>query len=78
LYYSGSGPAKGPLRERDVPGSMAIFRAHGSYMPAGQAYSLGPDVDGHAEFMLAVDFRLTESRWLLIDRQFARALETGG
>jgi hypothetical protein len=77
VYYSNFGPAKGPLRERDVPRSMAILGAPGSHMLLGQADPLGPDADGNAEFRLEVGGKLLEGRWLLIGREFVRAQEGG-
>jgi hypothetical protein len=73
MYYSDFGPLKGPLREPDVPSSMAILRTPGSHMLLGQADPLGPDADGNTEFRLEVGGRLLQGRWLLVGRKFVRA-----
>ena len=77
MYYSNFGPATGTLRGRDVPRSIVVFGAPGSYMPVGQADSLEPDRGGNAEFRMEVGGKLLEGRWLLIAREFARAHDDG-
>lgn len=78
MYYSNHGPRRGPLREWEVVGSVDVLPDPGQGSPIGQAHPLGPDRDGNAEFMLRVGGKSLEGRWLLVGREFVRALEAGG
>lgn len=72
MYFTSYGPT-GPMKWRDVPGSMGVLPARDVHMPIGQADCLGPDDQGNAVFVLTINGVRLDGRWLLVNREFVPA-----
>lgn len=71
-YYA-SISRKGPLLQRDVPGSIGVLEAPDEFIPIGQADPAGPDEDGIALWRLNVHKRPVPGFWRLFDGEFRPA-----
>jgi hypothetical protein len=72
-FYANVGPARGPVRYRDVPGAIGVLAAPGNNMPIGMALSQGPDNGGIATWRLSVNGVDVPGEWVIIDREFRLA-----
>jgi hypothetical protein len=74
--YTNFGP-KGPLKYRDVPGSMGVLGAREDGPLIGQADCFTWDADANAVSRLRIGGGPIEGRWLLVNWEFVRARESG-
>jgi hypothetical protein len=72
-FYANAGPARGPLRHGEVPGSIGVLEAPDNPMPVGRALCVGWDSAGRAVGMLTVHGDELPGRWLIIDGEFRPA-----
>jgi hypothetical protein len=77
-YYANVGPVKGPLRYRDVPGSIGVLEAPDKPMPIGQAMCKTWDEQGRAVWELTIGGHQLPGRWVIVDRQFHPVKSDGG
>jgi len=54
VRYFANVSGNGPMKYRDVPGSLGVLEAPDNHMPIGQADCWGPDEQGRAVFRLRV------------------------
>jgi hypothetical protein len=57
VYFANVGPMKGPLRYRDVPGSVGVLESLDNPMPIGVAHGVTWNQKGYAVWELTVGFR---------------------
>jgi hypothetical protein len=60
----------GPLKYRDVIGSIGILESLDNLMPIGQADCKTWDENGLAVWKLTVRGQPVEGRWIIVDREF--------
>ena len=70
MYFANVGPVKGPLRYRDVPGSIGVLEAPDNHTPIGQADCVMWDVEGRATWKLTIGGHELPGRFVIIDREF--------
>jgi hypothetical protein len=63
---------RGPLKYRDVPGSIGVLESPDNAMPIGQADCLTWDENDLAVWKLNIGGHRIEGRWMIIDREFKR------
>jgi hypothetical protein len=63
----------GPLKYRDVPGSIGILESADNAMPIGQADCVTWDESGLAVWRLNIGGQPIEGRWIIVDREFRPA-----
>jgi hypothetical protein len=68
---------KGPMKRGDVPGARSVLRARDDDWPIGKADCLGLDGQGRPMFRLRIDGEPIEGLWLLVNREFVPAQESG-
>jgi hypothetical protein len=64
---------RGPVKYRDVPGSIGILEAPDNHMPIGQADCKTWDDQGRAVWVLTIGGQAIAGRWVIIDREFRPA-----
>jgi hypothetical protein len=69
-YFANIGPAKGPVRYRDVPCAIGILDAPDHPMPIGMALGVGWNPGGLAVWRLTVRGADVRGWWVIIDRRF--------
>jgi hypothetical protein len=62
----------GPLKYRDVLGSIGVLESPDNAMPIGQADCAMWDEKGLAVWNVNIGGQKIEGRWLIIDREFKR------
>jgi hypothetical protein len=60
----------GPIRYRDVPGSIGVLESPDNFMPIGQADCVTWDGNGRAVWGLTIGGQPIEGRYVILDRQF--------
>jgi hypothetical protein len=71
-YFANITP-HGPVRYRDVPGSIGVLEAPDNAMPIGQAHCKTWDDQGRAVWVLTIGDQAIAGRWVIIDREFRQA-----
>jgi hypothetical protein len=66
---------RGPIRYRDVPGSIGVLEAPDQFMPIGQAHCKTWDENGLGVWVLTIGGQVIPGRWVIIDREFRPATE---
>ncbi len=61
---------KGPIRYRDVPGSIGVLEALDKFMPIGEASCRTHDGNGLAVWTLRIGKEEIPGRWVIVDREF--------
>ena len=61
---------RGPMKYRDVPGSIGVLESMDNPMPIGQANCMTWDENGLAVWELSIAGQPIEGRWVIIDREF--------
>ena len=64
---------RGPVKYRDVPGSIGVLEAPDQPMPIGQADCKTWDENGLAVWTLRIGGQPIEGRWVIVDQQFHEA-----
>ena len=72
-YFANVGPVKGPVKHRDLPGSIGVLESQTNHMPIRQADCRTWDENGLAVWTLTIGGQLLEGRWVIIDREFRPA-----
>jgi hypothetical protein len=65
--------AAGPIRYRQLPGSIGVLDAPDKPMPIGMASCIGWDRAGLAVWRLTVHDAEVSGRWIIVDRGFRPA-----
>jgi hypothetical protein len=73
IPYFANVTQRGPLKYRDVPGSIGVLEALDQPMPIGQADCITWDENGLAVWALTVGGQPIAGRWVIIDREFRPA-----
>jgi hypothetical protein len=60
----------GPVKYRDVIGSIGVHEAPDKFMPIGEAHCKTWDENGLAVWVLTIGGQPIEGRWVIIDREF--------
>ena len=60
----------GPLKYRDVPGSMGVLESPDNFMPIRQASCKTWDENGLAVWTLTIGGQPIPGRWVIVDREF--------
>ncbi len=63
----------GPIRYRDVPGSIGVLETPDKPMPIGEASCRTHDQNGLAVWTLRIGKQEIPGRWIIFDRQFRPA-----
>jgi hypothetical protein len=63
----------GPVKFRDVPGSIGVLEAPNNLMPIGQALCVTWDENGLAVWTFTIGGQPIAGRWVIIDREFRPA-----
>ena len=66
---------RGPVKYRDVPGSVGVLEAPDKFMPIGQADCVTWDDQGLAVWVLTIGGQPIAGRWVIIDGEFRPATE---
>jgi hypothetical protein len=61
---------RGPVRYRDIPGSIGVLESPDNRMPIGEAHCKTWDENGLAVWVLRVRGQPVEGRWVIVDREF--------
>ena len=64
---------RGPLKFRDVPGSIDVLEALDQPMPIGQADCITYDANDNAVRKLSIGGLSIEGRWVIVDPEFRLA-----
>jgi hypothetical protein len=64
---------RGPVKYRDVPGSIGVLETPDNPMPIGQAHCKTWDDQGRAVWVLSIGGHQVAGRWVIIDREFRPA-----
>ena len=72
MYFANINRA-GPVKYRDVPGSVGVLEAPDKPMPIGQADCKTWDEHGRAVWSLTIGGQPIAGRWVIIDREFKPA-----
>jgi hypothetical protein len=60
----------GPVKYRDVPGSIGVLEVPDNFMPIGEAHCKTWDENGLAVWVLTIGGQEIAGRWVIIDREF--------
>ena len=69
-YFTSFGPQSGALLYSTALGAIAVLESSDDPTPIGVAMCVGPNVRGHATWMLNVHGDDVSGRWIVIDREF--------
>jgi hypothetical protein len=69
MYYTNAF-RKGPVKYRDVVGSIGVLEAPDNHMPIGIANCLTHDENGIAIWELTVTGDKLSGRWIIVDGEF--------
>ena len=61
---------RGPVKYRDVPGSIGVLEARDTHMPIGEAHCKKWDENGLAVWVLSIGSQRIEGRWIVVDHRF--------
>jgi hypothetical protein len=64
---------RGPVKYRDVPGSIGILESLDKFMPIGKADCKTWDENGLAVWTFRIGGQPIKGRWVIIDREFRPA-----
>jgi hypothetical protein len=64
---------RGPVKYRDVPGSISVLEAPDHPMPIGQVSCKTWDENGLAVWTLSIGGNPIEGRWVIVDQEFRPA-----
>jgi hypothetical protein len=76
MYYTDHF-GKGPVKYRDVIGSIGVLESPDNHMPIGIAHCRTHDENGLAVFELTVTGEKLPGRWMIVDREFRPLAEQG-
>jgi hypothetical protein len=76
-YYTDSGPRSRPLRYPDAPAAIGVLESRTDRFPVGIARVAGWDEDGVALWKLTVLEAELPGRWIVVDREFVPANQSG-
>jgi hypothetical protein len=63
----------GPVKYRDVPGSIGVLESPDNRTQIGQAMCIGWNLDKLAVWKLTIEGQEVAGRWIIVDKRFVPA-----